>query len=561
MEERRLILAMVLIMMTTMVWYLTLSPGQNPISPEKQVGTSENSLDVPGPKNQNNGQTEKVNPLSSFKNQVIEKEDSLPNFDSTSLGKDIYVKTDYVNGVINTKGAVLKSWELKKFRGYLFEKRVNTLELIPQDGNSTNLGFKLDLDDIDIDFSDINFIANADSIILNNEHPVDTLLFVANRGQQTVQVKYIFYHDKYSFIYDVDTYNVENENGNIEISWFSGLNTTERSMKIDLSHHSAIVNQEGEINRFDLSKIQKKSLISIDQPARWLGLSTQYFALIVSSLNADMNVIQFSGNENDNFVRASWQIPVKTLKYNRHDFEIYLGPQDYDLLQNYRHQWERIVNFGWNWIEPLSRFMLLIFTLIHNMVPDYGLVIVIFSLLIKIIFYPLMQKQLNSMQAMQAVQPQMAALKEKYGDDPARLNKEMIKLYQEHKINPLSGCLPLLIQMPIFIALYNVLRTTIHIRDASFLWLPDLSQNPDLTIIGAILPLAMGGSMYLQQKLSSTSVMTQQQKMMLYMMPVIFVVFSFQWSTGLILYWFIQNITTIIQQLIMNKMKPVESVN
>lgn len=560
--EKRLILAMFLIFLTTMVWYMTITPppktpppGSFQVTDEAVIEEDEQSQEVHA-ESAPSGQAGEVHqePARSAPTE------SLLSFDTDSPGYDILVETGTMIVTFHTKGAVMTSCVLKDFKGYHNGERVEYLPLIPDDVTSKNLAVKFPVNGQQIDFSQVNFATNKDQINLTNGNSEsDTLQFVAAWGDQRFIISYVFFPDKYSFEYDLNVENIELSNENFTIYWNTGLNNTEKDIKYDEAYVAGMSDQMGEVLTYDLKKINKQDgQLRENKLYRWVGVKTHYFAFIISALNTDIKTVGFQTQEEEVRVGVDWSLPANTIQYNNHDFEIYLGPQDYNILKEYHRNWEKIVDFGWNWIEPLSRFMLLIFIGLYKVVPHYGMVIVIFSLLIKVIFYPLMQKQLKSMQAMQEVQPQMNALKEKYKDDPNKLNKEMIKLYQEHKINPVSGCLPLLIQMPIFIALYNVLRTTIYLRDASFLWIPDLSQNPEVTVLGVILPLAMGASMFLQQKMSTSTAANQQQKMMMYMLPVVFTFFSFQWSTGLILYWFIQNLTTIMQQFFINKAKKKE---
>lgn len=562
--EKRLILAMFLIFVTTMVWYWTMLPTSVERPPLEEQTPETVTQEEPKPAQLKD--TEKEIPQELVENVIAETEvDTTASgvgdtaFDTTSDSRLILINTDTFRAQIDTRGAALVNWELKKFRGYIDGDRVQQLPLIPEKNNNRNLTFQLEVDGETVDFADVIFQTELDSLVISEGSEADTLDLITARGEQVVHVKYIFYENEYRFDYDITARNIDLAEKNIQFRWGSGLNFTEKSEKTDQQYLAGLVDQEGEILSFDHKKINKNDGLINEESYRWVGLKTHYFAFIASPLNTELNRVTFQSLEaSPNIISATWQMPAETLDYIRHDFRIYFGPQDYNILQQYHRNWERIVDFGWDWIEPLSRFMLLIFTYLYQVFPNYGLVIVIFSALTKIVFYPLMQKQLKSMKAMQAVQPEMTELKEKFKDDPQKLNQEMIKLYQKHKINPLSGCLPILVQMPIFIALYNVLRTTIHLRDANFLWIADLSQNPDLSPIGVLLPLGMGGSMYLTQKMSSASA-DPRQKMLLYMMPVILTVFSFQWSTGLILYWFVNNILTMAQQFFINRAKDDET--
>jgi YidC/Oxa1 family membrane protein insertase len=205
------------------------------------------------------------------------------------------------------------------------------------------------------------------------------------------------------------------------------------------------------------------------------------------------------------------------------------------------------MDMGWTLIRPVSRLILAFFVFVHRFIPNYGLVIIIFSIILKIIFYPLTHKQLEATRKMQQLQPQLAALKEKYKNDPQRLNKETMALYKKGGANPLGGCFPLLLQMPIFFALFSVFRSTIELRRAEFfLWIKDLSvKDPYL-----VLPIVMAVTMFIQQKMT---VKDPKQAAMVYLMPAIMFFFFMNFASGLVLYWTVFNILSIIQQVFVER--------
>ncbi|HIB05369.1 MAG TPA: membrane protein insertase YidC [Candidatus Marinimicrobia bacterium] len=217
-----------------------------------------------------------------------------------------------------------------------------------------------------------------------------------------------------------------------------------------------------------------------------------------------------------------------------------------------------IMNFGIAPIRPISKGVLWLLKFLHQFIPNYGLVLVLFSILIKIVVYPLTKKSYQSTKEMQAVQPLVAALREKHKKDPAKLNKATMALYKEHGVNPLGGCLPLLLQMPLLFALFQVFRSTIELRNAPFFWwIKDLS-SPDivynlpfsLPLYGdhiAVLPIVMGFTMFLQQKMMPTQA-SGQQKFMSYFMTGFFILLFNNFPSGLNLYYTLFNVFTILQQ-------------
>jgi YidC/Oxa1 family membrane protein insertase len=225
---------------------------------------------------------------------------------------------------------------------------------------------------------------------------------------------------------------------------------------------------------------------------------------------------------------------------------------DYPLLKTYNVQLEKMMNFGWTIIRPFSIAFFYTLQFLYGIVKNYGWAIIIFSILVKIVLYPLTRKSYQSMRQMQALQPKMAALKEKYKKDPQKLNQETMKLYKQHGVNPMGGCLPMLLQMPVLFALFNLFRTTIMLRQASFLGgvIKDLSA-PDQILGGInVLPILMGATMIIQQRLSMQD---PKQKAMAYMMPIFFSFIFYRMSAGLNLYYLMFNLFTIAQELLIKK--------
>ncbi len=243
-----------------------------------------------------------------------------------------------------------------------------------------------------------------------------------------------------------------------------------------------------------------------------------------------------------------------------HSFQFYCGPVDYDQLRAFNIGLEDAMNFGWKLLRPISKLILKLLKFIYSLIPNYGIAIIILSIIIKFIFYPLTHKSFTSAQKMQQVQPLLKGLQAQYKGNPQKLQKETMKLYKEHGVSPLGGCLPLLIQFPFLFALYPVLQSTIELRHTGFIfWLKDLSI-PDPYYI---LPILMGITMFFQQKLMSQKpspnmdekqlAQLKTQKFMMYGMPIFFVFIFKSLPAGLVLYWFTYNILSVLEQLSIRK--------
>jgi len=233
-----------------------------------------------------------------------------------------------------------------------------------------------------------------------------------------------------------------------------------------------------------------------------------------------------------------------------HRFVVYFGPLEYQRLAKLHLQLERAVEMGWNWILPFSTALLSLMKWLYGVLRNYGLAILVLATLVRAVLHPLNVTSIRSMRAMQRLQPELARIKEKYKNDPQAFNTATMALYKENKVNPASGCLPMVVQMPLFFALYQVLFNAIELRRAPFVaWMQDLSA-PDLAFtVGPfpvrLLPLLMAGSGLLQQAVTPTD---PTQRPTMYMMNVVMLVFFYNLPSGLVLYWTVMNLLTALQQ-------------
>jgi len=234
---------------------------------------------------------------------------------------------------------------------------------------------------------------------------------------------------------------------------------------------------------------------------------------------------------------------------------LYAGPKEYETLKSLDVGLEDTIDFGWfifgSWdiVKAVAKPLFAVLRFLHDYTRNYGIAIVLLTVGIKLLFAPLQYKSYKSMKEMQLLQPKVLALQTKYKDDRDRLNKELIKLYRDHKVNPVGGCLPMLLQMPVFVALFNVLYMTIELRQAPFLlWVTDLSM-PDPYYV---LPILMGVTMMIQQKITPTTMDPVQAKIML-LLPAFMTLLFLNFASGLVLYWFTNNLLTIGQQFVTDR--------
>ncbi len=311
-----------------------------------------------------------------------------------------------------------------------------------------------------------------------------------------------------------------------------------------------------EISSDDFAEGPKSILGSID----WAGYEGNYFLCAIIPLNGSGNTFTMQGSEDLTKTAISGSLdtlqPGEEVVYSYHAF---YGPKKLDMLKEIGYNLDKSVNFGW--FDVIAKPTLWLLNMFYGVFHNYGVAIILVTILFKAAFWPISQKGMKSMKNMQKLQPKMAKIKEKYKGDPTKMNQEVMNLYKTYKVNPLGGCLPMVLQIPVFFALYKVLLQSIELRHAPFmLWITDLSA-PDRLWIGfdipylgglPVLTLLMGASMFFQQKLTPTTADPTQAKIMMFL-PVIFTFMFLNFASGLVLYWFVNNLLSILQQVLINR--------
>ncbi|MCC6503509.1 MAG: membrane protein insertase YidC [Deltaproteobacteria bacterium] len=309
-------------------------------------------------------------------------------------------------------------------------------------------------------------------------------------------------------------------------------------------HQGPIVKTAKELTRQD----EDDKTLTGSSKLRWLGLEDKYFlAAIIPVTEVQFSWVTEVPSAGSS--RATLQFPVNLAPngVTRVAFTSFLGPKEYDTLLGQKNGLEEAIEFGW--FDWMAKPFLVVLNFFNRYIGNYGIAIIVLTVIIKVLFYPLTKKSLHSMRDMQKMQPQMAALKEKYKGDKEKMNKELMELYKRHKLNPVGGCLPMVLQIPVFIALYEVLYVAIELRHAPFfLWITDLSAKDPYYIT----PVLMGATMFLQQKMTPSAVDPAQQKIMM-LMPVIFTFMFLSFPAGLVLYWLVNNVLSIGQQYFVYK--------
>lgn len=305
--------------------------------------------------------------------------------------------------------------------------------------------------------------------------------------------------------------------------------------------------------------------VSLEQVTS-LAIRDKYFSLIVQPISKYAGFIKKISNAESNVGLISPEIQLEPGKKIQEKFRIYLGPQDLHLISPINPDWTFVLHYGsFDFISNLLWQLLEIF---YRLVHNWGVAIIILSLAIYFLLFPITLKQMRSLKEMQALQPKIEELRKIYKDNAQKLNKEIMQLYREHKVNPFGGCLPLVLQMPIFFALYQTLLRSIALKGANFLWIKDLSEPDRLFLLPFslpivaneinILPIVMCLGMFLQQKLSlvgTSKTAPEQQKLMTVLMPLMFGLIFYRLPAGLVLYWLVNSLLMLIYQFRINRLK------
>ncbi len=300
---------------------------------------------------------------------------------------------------------------------------------------------------------------------------------------------------------------------------------------------------------FDGKKIRKEKADDVDEPEvystpEWLGYTSKYFLFAALGDFADGKLLK-SGNSA--VIKGSQRVIVNPDSRQSFEYDLYIGPKKYGVLKEIGSNLEKSINYGF--FSFLAIPMLKLLNFVYDYVSNYGVAIIILTMIIKLITFPLTQKSMVSMKKMQKLQPKMQELKEKYKDDKQKMNAAVMDLYKQEGANPFGGCLPIIVQIPVFFALYRTLLLSIELKGSPFIFhLTDLSLKDPYYIT----PILMGVTMFLQQRMSPQTGDPMQQKVFM-LMPVIFTFLFLQFPSGLVIYWLTNNVLSIAQQYFINK--------
>jgi YidC/Oxa1 family membrane protein insertase len=490
-----------------------------------------------------------------------------------AVGTPLHVVTDLYELTIDPLGARLTSWRSLRFKS----PEGGPVELIPAEAPAPGPGqgdaAVFERATLDLSAAPYRSDAGPELRLAAGDPPRNVTFTTRTEGGIEIRKTYTFQPGRYDFAVDLDVLDggparaLVGEPVRARFAWTAGIASTERNRKLENLAFRAFVMVGEEMQfkaRRSLGKDAEKAKATFEGSIRFAGLQNKYF--LIAGFVADGRERPVAGMAHldgapERGQQTWWVERPVALRPGAAGARLsfYLGPAQYDLLKSYKVGLEKSVDLGWKIFHPLAALILGFMNWLYRWLPNYGLIIILLSVLTKVAFYPLTVSSTRSMKRMQEVQPKMKALQEKYKGNQEKLSQEMMKLYKEEKINPMGGCLPMLLQMPVFVALYQVLRGDIALRQAPFVaWIGDLGQ-PDalfhlpfgLPVFGNefnLLPLLMAASTYWQVKITpSAPAGGASMAMMNKLMPVMMLIFFYSFPSGLVLYWLVNNLLTIYQ--------------
>ena len=569
--DKKTIIGIVLIIIITLLIpvYQKWIVGEKKPVPQEPVTRVDSTISAPKESAQTAQSESKAEkgPTTQLEDTTTQERTPAINITSATEEKYIDIETDIVHMRFSTaKGGNPVVWDLKKYNLHSGQP----VDLINQ--NLMKINF-LNTNGKEINLNDYNFfteVPDGKKVQLDESTPEYELQYYLPVSNGKFIKTLHFYRDKYSFDVTLEFENLQNYiiNRRVFVGWENGLPPTEENIKDDLNYSRAYAFLGDDIESIDAS--DKYAEKDFNGKIDWVAVRSKYFLASIIPLDGtqtDGAIIGGVRSKEEKKYNITIEAQFEPIAKFTNNFRIYLGPLDYYILKKYDVGLQDLV-MNRDWYErlfrPISLLIIPAFKFLYRFIPNYGLVIIVFSILIKLLLHPLTKKSYQSMSEMQFLQPKMTEMREKYKNDPQRLNKEMMKLYKEHGVNPLGGCLPMLLQMPVLFALFIVFRSTIQLRGKPFvLWINDLSA-PDVLHLGVslplignsihVLPVLMGITMIWQSKMSMTD---PKQKMMIYFMPIFMIFIFYSLPSGLNLYYAVFNILSMIQtSQIKKKMHP-----
>ena len=546
--DRNYIVGLILIVLVFVAWMYFMGPQtQPPVTPDSAADSIAVAYDDVVTEPETREATASESPTSI--DSLIAVSDTLPE-------QIVRIESDLYTAELSSKGAGLTSFVLKNFRYFDNGTKGAGIQMVNSDGVAVP-NFRFDRSRFNLE--NLSFNVDKTNVELSGSETSSVKFFYTFPSGETLVKTYKFYGDKYSvdIDFELNGINTLGFTDEYEIYFEPGLEPTEKDVNGDLDHFKAYALLGKDVEQFDDFDDGNQIHENLAGVTDWISTRSKYFTVALMPRSRDAIGLTIDGDKQKLDEKkgtggyAHVGIGLKMRLGQRENlfdsYTVYLGPLDYYILTTFDNRLDDTMDLGWTIIKPVSKFITWLLVQFHQYIPNYGVVVLIFTVLIKLVLSPLSLVSMKSMRKMQQIQPLMNEIKEKYKKDPQKMNQEVMKLYKVHKINPLGGCLPMLPQIPIFFALFTVFRSTIEFRGAPFVWwIQDLSQPDSLYI----LPVIMAATMFVQQKLTMKD---PKQKMMVYLFPALFLWWGVSFPTGLVLYWTVYNVFSLFEAVFVHK--------
>ncbi|NQZ97074.1 MAG: membrane protein insertase YidC [Myxococcales bacterium] len=450
-------------------------------------------------------------------------------------------------------GASLTHWELNAYHDSFGEPIVLTTALEPNARSLATPFAELGLGDL----SRVEFeLEHRDS---------DTVVFRYEQDGIRVRKTYVFPTDGYEFLLRVEITN----DSEVSIAPYFGVEWPAHVKEADdFKEQSFVVLQDGSVEMELVNGLGTPGFLGMSEPTNlvsypgvveWAGSATTYFLSVLlpdDPGRANALLIAEQPGKSGSMLVAFDEVSIPPGQSGIREYRGYIGPKEQERLVELGSNSLLAIDLGWSWVKPMTRFFNWMLQSLYQVVPNYGVAIILLTFLVRVVTAPLTTKQMRSMERMRALQPQLKEVQEKFGDDRQKQSEKTMELYRKEKVNPLGGCFPMLLQLPVFIGLFYALRSSISLRQAPFVsWINDLSVPETLFVIPGlelpirVLPLVMGATMVVQQRMTPTPSMDPAQaRMMTTVMPIMMTVLFYQFASGLVLYWMTSNVLAISHQ-------------
>ncbi|MEJ2102009.1 MAG: membrane protein insertase YidC [Desulfobacterales bacterium] len=552
MEQSRLLIAILLSLVVFLAWHFIFGAKEAERQAAKKAAPPATTQQQPVKEQETPRQPEAQKPEAEKFGPV---EEPAVESKAPQMARTFTVDTPLYQAKISEKGATFYSFLLKKYHEEV--QKSSPLKQILTDNETFGVGRIGFFGKSIAGLEGAVFVADltSDQLQVTNGPREITFLW-RSPGGVVVEKTYQFVPDSYVVGFKVT---VKNGSGrSIQDRLFVSLNRMAPTVKSRYGFEGPSAYINNKLKEIAVKKIKDKN--TFDGEISWIALQSRYF---ISGLIPDQNEesSMHLALESGNIMNAKYLQAEKTFQPGTqytYTYRLFMGPKSMEQLKKVGNHLDKLINFGM--FDFIAKPCVWLMNLFYSVIPNYGVAIIILTLLVKLILWPLGTKSYKSMSEMKKIQPLMKEIREKYKNDKKKMNEETMGLYRTYKINPLGGCLPMVVQLPVFFALYRMLYEAIELRHAPFfLWINDLSAPDRLFRFDFSIPfmqppygipvltLIMGATMLLQQKMSPPMGDATQAKMMMFM-PIVFTVIFINFSSGLVLYWLTNNILSIAQQ-------------